>query len=74
MFELIKSISSITNEKACVLYEIPIEVCKIDNFQKLLLKFCYNVYTQEPIDKWKECCIIPFPKKLPRHYSDMHIS
>ena len=48
--------NTMKNGKACGLDEIPIEVWKIDIFQEMLLKYCNNVYTQEPISKWKESC------------------
>ena len=42
---------------------IPAEVWKIDDFHPLLLDFCNNVYNQDPINRWREGCLLPIPKK-----------
>ena len=49
--------------KACGLYNIPGEVWLTGDFDDELLMFCDKVYNQEPIDRWREGCILPFPKK-----------
>ena len=33
------------------------------NFKDILLSLCNSVYQGQPIDKWREGCILPFPKK-----------
>ena len=57
------AIKNIKNGKATGLYEIPSEVWKIKEFQDILLKSCNSVYSQDPIERWTEGCILPFPKK-----------
>ena len=42
---------------------IPAEVWKIDDFHPLLLDFCNNVYNQDPINRRREGCLLPIPKK-----------
>ena len=61
--ELSKATKSIQNGKAVGLDEIPAEVWKIDDFQEFLLESCNCVYNQESIRRWREGCILPFPKK-----------
>ena len=61
--ELSKATKSIQNGKAVGLDEIPAEVWKIDVFQEFLLESCNCVYNQECIKRWREGCILPFPKK-----------
>ena len=51
------------NQKSCGLDNIPGEVWKTGDFNKELLKFFNGVYQQEPIERWTEGCILPFPKK-----------
>ena len=51
------------NKKACGLDNIPAEVWKLGNFNDTLLSLCNAVYHGNPIDKWREGCILPFPKK-----------
>ena len=54
-YELTKAIKSIQNGKAVGLDEIPAEVLKLES--------CNSVYSQETIERWREGCILPFPKK-----------
>ena len=42
---------------------IPAEVWKIDDFHPLLLDFRNNVYNQDPINRWREGCLLPIPEK-----------
>ena len=53
----------IKNRKAAGLDEIPPEVWKTRQFDDILLRHCNAVYNQNPIDRWKKGCILPFPKK-----------
>ena len=57
------AITNIKNGKATGLDEIPSEVWKIKEFQDILLKSCNSVYSQDPIERWTEGCILHFPKK-----------
>ena len=43
--------------------EIPPEVWKTRQFDDILLRHCNAVYNQNPIDRWRKGCILPFPKK-----------
>ena len=60
------------NGKACGLDEIPTEIWKLDEFHHILLELCNGVYKQDPIDSWRDGCLLPFPKKgdlgLPKNY------
>jgi len=51
------------NNKASGLDNIPAEVWKLENFNDILLSLCNAAYRGNPIDKWREGCILPFPKK-----------
>ena len=62
-YELTKAIQSIQNGKAVGLNKIPAEVWKLEDFQNVLLKSCNSIYSQETIERWREGCILPFPKK-----------
>ena len=62
-YELTKAIKSIQSGKAVGLDEIPAEVWKLEDFQKFLLESCNSVYSHETIERWREGCILPFPKK-----------
>ena len=53
----------IKNRKAAGLDEIPPEVWKTGQFDNILLRHCNTVYNQNPIERWKKGCILPFPKK-----------
>ena len=53
----------IKNRKAAGLDEIPPEVWKTRQFDKILLRHCNTVYNQNPIDRWVKGCILLFPKK-----------
>ena len=63
MDELEDVLKKVPNQKACGLDNIPGEVWKTSDFNKELLKFCNGVYNQQPIERWTEGCILPFPKK-----------
>ena len=78
--ELDSVLRKIKNRKAAGLDEIPPEVWKTRQFDDILLRHCYAVYNQNPIDRWTKGCILPFPKKgdprisqkLPRHNTYIH--
>ena len=61
--ELDSVLRKIKNRKAAGLNEIPPEVWKTRQFDDILLRHCYAVYNQYPIDRWKKGCILSFPKK-----------
>ena len=61
--ELDSLLRKIKNRKAAGLDEIPLEVWKTRQFDNILLQHCNTVYNQNPIDRWKKGCILPFPKK-----------
>ena len=61
--ELTKALQQTKNHKACGLDEIPAEVWKLPDFKNLLLDFCNQVYNNDPIKRWTDGCILPFPKK-----------
>ena len=61
--ELKKVLKSLKGGKACGLDEIPAEVWKLPDFHQLLLQFCNKVYNKNPIERWTEGCLLPFPKK-----------
>ena len=63
MEELLKAVKSIQSGKACGLDEIPAEVWKLAEFHQVLLECCNDVYEQDPINRWREGCLLPFPKK-----------
>ena len=63
MEELKLAISCIQNGKACGLDEIPAEVWKLEDFHHTLLDMTNSVYNQDPITRWSEGCLLPFPKK-----------
>lgn len=51
---------------------IPAEVWKIDDFHPLLMDFCNNVYNQDPINRRREGCLLPIPKKRqPRDHQEL---
>ena len=56
-------LKKIENRKAAGLDEIPPEGWKTRQFDDILLRHCNAVYNQNPIDRWKKGCILPFPKK-----------
>ena len=60
--ELNSVLKKIKNRKAAGLDEIPLEVWKTRQFDDILLRHCNAVYNQNPIDRWKKGCILPFPK------------
>ena len=62
--EIIIAVRSIQHGKAVGLDEIPAEVWKLGEFQEILLHFCNSVYNQDPIKRWNEGCLLPFPKKV----------
>ena len=47
--------------KTAGLDEIPAEVWKTGHFNHILLEFCNDVYSQNPIEHWTKGCILPFP-------------
>ena len=61
--ELDSVLRKIKNRKAAGLDEIPPEVWKTRQFDDILLRHCNAVYNQNPIDRWMNGCILPFPKK-----------
>ena len=61
--EIIIAVRSIQHGKAVGLDKIPAEVWKLGEFQEILLHFCNSVYNQDPIKRWNEGCLLPFPKK-----------
>ena len=63
MDELDSALPNISFGKACGLDNIPPEVWKYGAFNHELLHFCNKVYNQEPIQRWTQGCILPFPKK-----------
>ena len=54
---------NITTRKAAGLDDIPPETWKTGAFNNILLESCNAVYNENPIVKWTEVCILPFPKK-----------
>jgi len=63
MDELLVTLKNTKDGKACGLDNIPAEVWKMDDFNDILLQLCNAVYYGNPIDKWRQGCILPFPKK-----------
>ena len=61
--EDLNKIISIKSGKACGLDNISAEVWLTGDFDNELLDFCNKVYRHDPIDRWTEGCILPFPKK-----------
>ena len=61
--ELVDVMNVIKNRKAAGLNNIPPEVWKTEAFNDILLELCNAVHNQNPIEKWTEGCILPFPKK-----------
>ena len=61
--ELDSVLRKIKNRKAAGLDEIPPVVWKTRQFDHILLRHCYAVYNQNPIDRWIKECILPFPTK-----------
>ena len=61
--ELDSVLRKIKNKRAAGLDEIPPEVWKTRQFDDILLRHCNAVYNQNPIDRWTNGCILPFPKK-----------
>ena len=70
--ELDAVLKAIKSRKSPGLDNIPPEVWKTRKFDKILLGFCNSVYDNEPIQKWTQGCILPFPKKgdlgVPKNY------
>ena len=62
--ELDSVLRKIKNRKAAGLEEIPPEVCKNRQFDDILLRYCNAVYNQNPIDRRKKGCILPFLKRV----------
>ena len=63
MDELKAALQNTKSAKACGLDNIPGEVWKLDDFNDILLQLCNAVYNGNPIDKWRQGCLLPFPKK-----------
>ena len=63
MDELKAALQNTKSAKACGLDNISREVWKFDDFNDILLQLCNAVYNGGPIDKWRQGCILPFPKK-----------
>ena len=61
--EIDKAVRSIKNGKAVGLDEILAAVLKLEAFKVILLHFCNSVYNQDPIQRWNEGVLLPFPKK-----------
>ena len=61
--EINSVLRKIKNRKAARLDEIRTEVWKTRQFDDILLRHCYAVYNQNPIDRWMKGCILLFPKK-----------
>ena len=61
--ELTQALKAIKNGKACGLDEIPAEIRQLPDFNQILLDLCSSVYNEDPIERWTEGCILPFPKK-----------
>ena len=61
--ELDSVLRKIKNRKAAGLNEIPPEVWKTKQFDNILLRHCNEVYNQNPIDRWMQGVILPFPKR-----------
>ena len=63
MKELQIVIENLKNNKANGIDNIPAEVCKAGICNKQLLYICNRVYNQQPVDIWRQSCIIPLPEK-----------
>jgi exonuclease III len=61
--ELTLVLKKLKKGKAAGLDDVPPEAWKMEEFNGILLDSCNAVYNQNPIDKWTEGCILPFPKK-----------
>ena len=61
--ELATAKKQVNRGKACGIDNIPAEVWLTDDYDDELLMFCNQVYKLDPIDRWLEGCILPFPKK-----------
>ena len=61
--ELESVLRQIKDRKAAGLHEIPPEVWKTRKFDDILLRHYNAIYNQNPIDRWRNECILPFPKK-----------
>ena len=61
--ELSTAKKQVKRGKACGLDNIPAEVWLTDDYDDELLMFCNLMYQLNPIDRWTEGCILPFPKK-----------
>ena len=60
--ELDVLLTKIKNRKAVGLYEIPPEIWKTREFDKLLVRYCNPVYSHNTIERGTKGCILPFPK------------
>ena len=57
-------IKNLKNNKASGIDNIPAEVQKAGICNEHLLHICNRVCNQQPVDIWRESCIIPLPKKV----------
>ena len=63
MKELQIVIKNLKNNKASGIDNIPAELWKAGICNEQLLYICNRVYNQQPVDTWRQSCIIPLPKK-----------
>ena len=63
MKELQIVIKNLKNNKASGIDNIHAEVWKSGICNEQLLYICNRVYNQQPVDTWRQSCIIPLPKK-----------
>ena len=56
-------IKNLKNNKASGIDNIPAEVWKAGICNEQLLYICNRVYNQQPVDIWRQSCIISLPKK-----------
>ena len=64
MKELQIVIKILKNNKASGIDNIPAEVWKAGICNEQLLCICNRVYNQQPVDIWRQSCIILLPKKV----------
>ena len=64
MKELQIVIKNLKNNKASGIDNISAELWKAGICNEQLLYICNRVYNQQPVDTWRQSCIIPLPKKV----------
>ena len=69
MKELQVVIKNLKNNKASGIDNIPVEAWKAGICKEQLLYICDRIYNQEPVDIWRQSCIIPLHKK-----GDLHLA